>query len=157
MFWGCFCWDKKGPCHIWTKETPIERKETEKELEELNITLEPTLKRTWETENVVRRINLRQRPSRRKSKWRLNKANDKLVRDDKTGGIDWYRYWILFLFTSFEYLIWVSTQRLFRVSVQRFFVLFSSVCIVLFVCLILVSVQRFFVLFRVSIQHFFVY
>ena len=46
MFWGCFCWDKKGPCHIWTKETSIERKEAEKELEKLNIALEPALKMT---------------------------------------------------------------------------------------------------------------
>ncbi len=44
MFWGCFCWDKKGSCHIWTKETSTERKEADKELEQLNIALEPALK-----------------------------------------------------------------------------------------------------------------
>ena len=151
MFWGCFCWDKKGPCHIWTKETPIERKETEKELEELNITLEPTLKRTWETENVVRRINLRQRFLERKLKWRLNKVNDKLVRDDKVRGIDWYRYWILFLFASFECLIWVSVQRLFRVSVQCFLCAwFEYRYSVFFECLY----SAFSCFFRVSVQYF---
>ena len=67
MFWGCFCWDKKGPCHIWTKETSIERKEAEKELEKLNIALEPALKMTWEAENAVRCINLRRRPLEKKS------------------------------------------------------------------------------------------
>ena len=26
MFWGCFSYDKKGPCHIWQPETAVERK-----------------------------------------------------------------------------------------------------------------------------------
>ena len=29
----------------------------------------------------------------RQPKWKLTKANGKLVRDGKAGGIDWYRYW----------------------------------------------------------------
>ena len=27
MFWGCFSYDKKGPCHIWEEETAKEKKE----------------------------------------------------------------------------------------------------------------------------------
>ena len=88
MFWGCFNWDKKGPCHIWTTETAAERKEADKELEELNITLEPELKMLWKLENDVRRINLRRRPPGKKSQWRFTKVNNKLVRESKTGGID---------------------------------------------------------------------
>ena len=25
MFWGCFSYDKKGPCHCWTPETNKEK------------------------------------------------------------------------------------------------------------------------------------
>ena len=92
MFWDCFCWDKKGPCHIWTKETAAERKKTDKELKELNIAFEPELKMLWEIETGVRCINLRQLPPGKRSQWKLTKANGKLVREGRTGGIDWYRY-----------------------------------------------------------------
>jgi len=43
MFWGCFSWDKKGPCHIWTKETAQEKKQSEEELEEINEALKEHL------------------------------------------------------------------------------------------------------------------
>lgn len=26
MFWECFSWDYKGPCHCWKKETAKEKK-----------------------------------------------------------------------------------------------------------------------------------
>jgi transposase len=91
MFWGCFSWDKKGPCYIWTKETAQQRQEAEKELTDLNIALEPELKAKWELANEMRRLNLRQRPPGRKAQWRFTKKNGKLVRESKAGGIDWYR------------------------------------------------------------------
>ena len=86
MFWGCFSWDRKGPCHVWTKETIAERKAADKELEELNISLKPELKMSWEISNGV------SRPPGRRPQWRFNKANGKLVREGKSGGIDWFRY-----------------------------------------------------------------
>ena len=49
---------KKNPCYIWTKEIVIKYKETNKELKELNITLEFKLKMFWEIKNDVQRINL---------------------------------------------------------------------------------------------------
>jgi hypothetical protein len=33
MFWGCFSYDKKGPCHIWKPETKTERAAAQKEIE----------------------------------------------------------------------------------------------------------------------------
>jgi transposase len=92
MFWGCFSWDKKGPCHIWTKETAHQRKEADKELIKLNEALEPALKMEWEISTGMRRMNLRRRPSGKKPQWRFTKKNGKLVREGKAGGIDWYRY-----------------------------------------------------------------
>ena len=74
------------------KETAVERKKTNKELEELNIVLEPELKMLWEIETDVRRINLRRLLSRKRPQWTLTKVNNKLVQENKTEGIDWYRY-----------------------------------------------------------------
>ena len=44
MFWGCFNYDKKGPCHCWVPETAAEKREAEKAIEELNKILEPELR-----------------------------------------------------------------------------------------------------------------
>jgi hypothetical protein len=92
MFWGCFSWDRKGPCHIWTKETIAKRRAADRELEELNISLESELKLNWELSTGMSRINLRQRPFGRRPQWRFNKANGKLVREGKARGINWFRY-----------------------------------------------------------------
>jgi transposase len=101
MFWGCFSWDKKGPCHIWTKETAQEKKQAQEELDNLNEALEDQLQAEWELVTGIRRLDLRQRKSGPRPKWRFTKANGKLIRDSQTGGIDWYRYLMLFsLFIS---------------------------------------------------------
>jgi hypothetical protein len=47
MFWGCFSYDHKGPCHIWEPETIAIKKAAEKDLEELNAELELILKAEW--------------------------------------------------------------------------------------------------------------
>jgi hypothetical protein len=44
MFWGCFSYDKKGPCHIWKPETTQERRDAEEDLEKINEAIEPTMK-----------------------------------------------------------------------------------------------------------------
>ena len=44
MFWGCFSYDKKGPCHVWEDETPKEKREAERWLEAQNKILEPICK-----------------------------------------------------------------------------------------------------------------
>ena len=41
MFWGCFSYDKKGPCHIWQRETTKDKKAADVEIEKLNAELEP--------------------------------------------------------------------------------------------------------------------
>jgi hypothetical protein len=94
MFWGCFSWNKKGPCHIWITETAKEREQANKELNELNNALKDQLKAEWEILIDMRHMDLRKRPSGPKSQWRFMKGNGKLVREGKVGGIDWYRYLI---------------------------------------------------------------
>lgn len=36
MFWACFTYDHKGPCHIYYPETPEQRAENEERMEQLN-------------------------------------------------------------------------------------------------------------------------
>jgi transposase len=71
MFWGCFTYDKKGPCHCWAPETAAEKREAEKAIEQLNAILEPELRQEWELTNRIRRLNLRQTPGRQ-PQWRFN-------------------------------------------------------------------------------------
>jgi hypothetical protein len=66
MFWGCFSWDSKGPCHIWRTQSVVERKRDDLELAELNERLEATAKAKWELSSGLRRVNLRRNPGGKK-------------------------------------------------------------------------------------------
>lgn len=90
MFWGCFSYDKKGPCHIWKPETKKEKEKAEKELEKLNAELEPIMKEEWELNTGMKRLGLRAKGGL-KPQWKWTKKTGKLARGSK-GGIDWYRY-----------------------------------------------------------------
>ena len=50
MFWGSFSYDKKGPCHVWEKETVEEKKERKADLDTKNKKNERRDKRKWEKE-----------------------------------------------------------------------------------------------------------
>lgn len=41
MFWGCFTWDKKGPCHIWKAETAKEKRIAKAKIDQMNKEKEP--------------------------------------------------------------------------------------------------------------------
>jgi len=91
MFWGCFSWYQKGPCHIWRVETAAEKRESELDIQQLNDLYEQEKKDEWELTQGLTRLSLRPRKGGRKPQWRFTKATGKLVRQGK-GGIDWYRY-----------------------------------------------------------------
>ena len=40
MFWGCFTYDFKGPCHIWQAETKTEKQEATKDVDLMNAAIE---------------------------------------------------------------------------------------------------------------------
>jgi transposase len=93
MFWGCFSYDYKGPCHVWTKETAAEKKKAKADLDRRNLLRESNCKLEWELSTGFRRqLNLRGQPKGKTPEWKFNEANGKLVRKSKAGGIDWYRY-----------------------------------------------------------------
>ncbi|KAK5998492.1 hypothetical protein PT974_00871 [Cladobotryum mycophilum] len=91
MFWGCFSYDKKGPCHCWSPETTKEKEAAKLEIDQLNEELEPVMKAQWEISNGIRRLNLRRQTPGKKPEWRWNAKNGKLGRG-QGNGIDWYRY-----------------------------------------------------------------
>lgn len=90
MFWGCFSYDEKGPCHCWTPETKKEKEAATAYIEQLNRELEPIMRSEWELETGMRRLDLRNKPGRQ-PQWAWNKKTGKLARGS-SGGIDWYRY-----------------------------------------------------------------
>ena len=96
MFWGCFSYDKKGPCHIWKDETKTEKQEADAWLKEQNLLLEPQCKFVWELEVAMRRARIRQNVPGKKPEWKWTQKTGKLVRNSQ-GGIDWYRYQKLIL------------------------------------------------------------
>jgi transposase len=90
MFWGCFSYEQKGPCHCWGPETAQQKRDAEKEIDEMNEALEAYMKEQWELSTGMKRLDLRQLPGR-KPQWRWNKKTGRLTR--RLGqGIDWYRY-----------------------------------------------------------------
>ena len=91
MFWGCFSYDQKGPCHCWGPETAAQKRQADEEIEKLNQELEPLMKERWELENGMERLKLRQLPGR-KPQWRWNQRTGRLTRLKALKGIDWYRY-----------------------------------------------------------------
>ena len=91
MFWGCFSDDKKVPFHIWKTESAKEKKTTEEKLKLINKRLESEAKLNWELENGMRRMRLRNSGGRQ-PRWIWDQKHGKIVRDNKKGEIDWYRY-----------------------------------------------------------------
>jgi hypothetical protein len=90
MFWGSFSYDRKGPFHCWLPETAAEKKQAEKEIEELNTAIEPQLQEEWELHTQMDRLGIQGKRGR-KPVWRFNAKTGKLTRR-KGNGIDWYRY-----------------------------------------------------------------
>lgn len=90
MFWGCFSYNKKGPCHIWIPETSQAKKNAEKELAIINREREAKARREWDIQIAFSRMSLRNLPGR-KPAWRWSEKTGKLIRRSK-GGIDWFRY-----------------------------------------------------------------
>ena len=50
MFWASFSYDKKGPCHVWEKETAQQKRERKADLEARNSLIEKANRQKWEKE-----------------------------------------------------------------------------------------------------------
>jgi hypothetical protein len=87
MFWDCFSYDLKGPCHLWENETEAEKAAAQAELDALNRDNEAKCRQEWELVKGIRRMGLRNLPGKR-PEWKFTKKTGKLVREAKKGGID---------------------------------------------------------------------
>ena len=92
MFWGCFSYDRKGPCHIWKAETAKQKQEATRQIAILNAQIEPAARASWELETGMERLQLRGNRIGRKPAWKFDKAHGAYVRSSRKGGIDWWRY-----------------------------------------------------------------
>jgi hypothetical protein len=97
MFWGCFSYDEKGPCHIWEEETAKERKEAKEYMDKENEKNELGKREEWELETALRRVRIARNMGGAKPRWRWCAKTGKLERTASRGGIDWYRYWKVIL------------------------------------------------------------
>jgi hypothetical protein len=91
MFWGCFSYNHKGPCHIWHAEIKAECAAVDKDLTTLNKAIEPIARVEWELENSLLCLGATRNYPGRKPKWQFTWDTGKLTRGSGTG-IDWYRY-----------------------------------------------------------------
>ena len=68
MFWGCFSYNQKGPCHIYMNKTPQQTTEWAQLIIEKNAKLEPQLCEEFakqEATKVAKWTAFGQKPSRR--------------------------------------------------------------------------------------------
>jgi hypothetical protein len=75
MFWGCFSYDHKGPCHIWKPETAAEKAQALEEIEAWNKA----------AESIYRDLFQAEHPG---EIWVWNKKSEKRERRAKKGEID---------------------------------------------------------------------
>jgi transposase len=96
MFWGSFSYDKKGPCHVWEKETPEEKRERKADLDARNQKNEKKNKKKWEKEQkewLRAWIKAHGRnPGGTRKVWKYNESTGAFVVKNGRGGINWYRY-----------------------------------------------------------------
>jgi transposase len=96
MFWGCFSYEKRGPCHIWEKETVQQKKDRKADLDTRNSLIEKANKQKWEKQQ---RKWLREwtkaygrKPGGVRKVWKYNEETGAFVVKNRRGGINWYRY-----------------------------------------------------------------
>ncbi len=93
MFWGCFSWDYKGPCHCWKAKTKKEKEDAAIKIAEMNVEKEPEARLEWELETGTECLRIaNQNIPGRKPQWVFSEKTGKYVRSATRGGIDWWRY-----------------------------------------------------------------
>ena len=96
MFWGSFSYDKKGPCHVWEKETPEEKRDCKADLDTRNLLIEKANKQKWEKEQRKWLRDWKKAHGRAprgvRKVWKHNEKTGAFVVKNRRGGINWYRY-----------------------------------------------------------------
>jgi hypothetical protein len=96
LFWGSFSYDKKGPRHVWEKQTAKEKKEMKEDLDARNSLREKADRQKWEKEQkkwLREYIKVHgRRPGGTRKVWVHNEENGAFVVKKGRHGINWYRY-----------------------------------------------------------------
>ena len=91
MFWGSYSYDRKGPMHIWKKESAPEKKEAIAFIARINDALEPLAHAKWLRKEAKKDAQRVRRRRGRPTVWKWDAGHGKIVRGGK-GGIDWICY-----------------------------------------------------------------
>jgi len=97
MFWGCFTYDKKGPCHVWKKQSAADKQAMNDDLDARNKRIEVANRRKWQKKQrewLKKWIDDHKgnRPGGVRKKWVHSEENGAFVVKPGRGGINWYRY-----------------------------------------------------------------
>jgi hypothetical protein len=88
----CFSWDARSRGHIWEPETRQERTQATNDLAQRNAARIDSDRQQWELTTAMRRTGLRNIGGRRPI-FRHDASIGAYVRaENRSGGIDWYRY-----------------------------------------------------------------
>lgn len=101
MFWGCFTYDSKGPCHIYYPETDEQKVANEAEIERLNI--EEIKAECWATFKEQEQKKEKkwdkkgQKWPKSRASWEVYWKNNQYKKGPSRGGVDnlWYTYEVL--------------------------------------------------------------
>jgi hypothetical protein len=83
MFWSCFTYDPKGPCHICKSET----KEATEFINKWNAEYKAKHKAEWELNTAMARMGRRNKGGR-KPVWKHTAKNGAMTRTRRKEGID---------------------------------------------------------------------
>ena len=92
IFWGCIAYGYKGPCHIYTKETPAMRIASIKELKILNNIRELEEHSEWDINQANIDADYETNGTQRRGMRPLWENQFRPYTRSEGGGIDWYRY-----------------------------------------------------------------
>jgi hypothetical protein len=96
MFWGCFTYDHKGPCHIYYPETAEQKKANEEKMDKLNDEeIEEECQEAFNQQERAKEAEWdrkgRRWPTNRAS-WEVFWKNNKFKKGPSRGGVDNLRY-----------------------------------------------------------------
>jgi hypothetical protein len=95
MFWGCFSYYYKGPCHIYHAETAEEKLEYAQIIKMDNAMLQPQIWEEWkqlEAADAMKWMQKGRRKPERSATWEAYWKRYKKQREKGKGGIDFIRY-----------------------------------------------------------------
>lgn len=117
MFWGCFSFDFKGPCHVYVKESATEKREYTAIIKAHNDTQIPIIRAQWRAKEALKALKwsaLNRKPPGKPALFENYLKSHPLImsREKGKGGIDHMRY-------RYEVVKPLVIPYMYEVSLQR--------------------------------------